>query len=54
MPRYELYLGDNPLWCHIGIHQFENSKCVYCYYSLNPEVIKTSDQNYELEPFVLE
>lgn len=52
MPHFELYAGNKSLECHIGIHQFEDSKCVYCYYRRNPESVLVTDG--ELSPFVLE
>lgn len=46
------YLGDGPLYCGIGIHRFEDSKCVYCYYRLKPEPVLVIDG--EESPFSLE
>lgn len=37
MPHYELYAGDNPLRCHIGLHVFESDECVFCNYHPNKE-----------------
>jgi len=48
MPHFELYAGNKSLECHIGIHQFENGKCVYCYYRLNSESVLVIDG--ELSP----
>ena len=52
MPHFELYAGNKSLECHIGIHRFEDSKCVYCCYRLNPESVLVFDG--ELSTFSLE